>query len=501
MRTLLLLLLVGVPQDDPAGVEFFEKKVRPVLVDRCHSCHSSTATKLKAGLKLDSLELALKGGDTGPAIVPGHPEKSPLVEAIGYKNIDLRMPPKGKLPAEQIADLTEWVKRGAPWPNDKATTGVPKKEEFNLGKRKADHWAWAPLRADAPPRVKNESWPKRPLDRFLLARLEANGLDPAPPADPRTLVRRLAFDLTGLPPTTEQVEAFAADPSETALEKLVDGWLASPQFAETWARHWLDLVRYAESRGHEYDYLLPNAWHYRDYVIRALAQDLPFDRFLTEHVAGDLLAQPRLDPKTGANESVLATGWWYLGEWLHSPVDTRVEELDRVSNQIEVFGKAFLGLTISCARCHDHKFDAISQKDFYALAGFLKSSNYRQVRFETIEMERQAARDLDRLREERERTVLQAVAAATRPVTGKLADYLEAADGRGLDAERLAAWSTHLRKAADDPKDPFHAYVVAAKGGSLAGLLILFVFCQTSARAPNRPPPTHEKDHSDPSWR
>src|SRR6185436_122792 len=237
----------------------------------------------------------------------------------------------------------------------------------------------------------------------------------------------LAFDLTGLPPRPEVVDQFAADPSEAALKDLVDGWLASPQFAETWARHWLDLVRYAESRGHEYDYLLPNAWHYRDYVIRAIDQDLPYPKFLTEHVAGDLLPEPRLEPKSGANESVLATGWWYLGEWLHSPVDTRVEELDRVSNQIEVFGKTFLGLTISCARCHDHKFDAISQKDFYALAGFLKSSNYRQVRFDTIEPEKQAARSLEQLRREREPAALAAVGAALRPQLDRFEEYLEAA--------------------------------------------------------------------------
>ncbi|MBI3856246.1 MAG: DUF1549 domain-containing protein, partial [Planctomycetes bacterium] len=222
MRIILLFLLAALiaddaatarVQEDPAAAEFFEKKIRPVLVDRCHSCHSSTAVKLKGGLKLDTLEAALKGGDTGPALVPGHPEKSPLVEAVSYKNIDLRMPPKGKLPAEQIADLTEWIRRGAPWPKGAVGAGGPKKEEFDLAKRRSEHWAWQPLRAAAPPAVKNAAWPKRPLDRFLLAKLEERGLEPAPPADPRTLVRRLAFDLTGLPPTPAQVEAFVADPS------------------------------------------------------------------------------------------------------------------------------------------------------------------------------------------------------------------------------------------------------------------------------------------------
>jgi cytochrome c553 len=474
LQTLVLAALTV--QEDAAGIEFFEKKVRPVLVDRCYSCHSSTATKLKGGLRLDTLEAALKGGDTGPALIPGKPEKSLLVEAVAYGNVDLRMPPKGKLPAAQIADLTEWVKRGAAWPKGAAATGA-KIEPFDLAKRRGEHWAWAPLRREPSPAVKNAAWAKRPLDRYLLAKLEANGLEPAAAADPRTLIRRLTFDLVGLPPTPEQVEEFVRDPSDAALERLVDRLLASPQYAETWARYWLDLVRYAESRGHEYDYTLPNAWHYRDYVIRAFNQDLPYPQLLTEHVAGDLLPEPRVDARTGINESVLATGWWYLGEWLHSPVDTRVDEMDRVSNQIEVFGKTFLGLTISCARCHDHKFDAISQKDFYALAGFLKSANYRQVRYETVEAERRAARDLERLRNERERAVLQAVAAAVRPVVSKLADYLEAAaapeknaEGRQLDPERLAAWTAQLRKAAADPKDLIHAYAVSVQGGDLAKL-------------------------------
>lgn len=484
-RTSLLLLLLpwmsheAVPQGGPEGpdAEFFEKRVRPVLAERCFSCHSATAPKLKGGLRLDRLDLALRGGDSGPALVPGNPGASPMIAAISYTNIDLRMPPKGKLPAKEIADLTEWVKRGAPWPRSPGAVANPAKVEFNLAKRKSEHWAWAPLSDARAPAVKNTDWPRQPLDRYVLARLEERGLEPASPVDPRTLVRRLSFDLTGLPPTPAKVDAFAADPTEAALGRLVDEMLASPGYAETWARHWLDLMRYAESRGHEYDYLLPNAWHYRDYVIRALARDLPYPDFVMEHIAGDLLPNPRVDPVSGANESILATGWWYLGEWLHSPVDTRADELDRVSNQIEVFGKTFLGLTISCARCHDHKFDAISQKDFYALAGFLKSSSYRQVRFDTLEKEREATRDLERLRDARERGVLQAVGASMRPVVSRLADYLEAAgepekasEGRQLDPIRLAAWSAHLRKAAGDPQDPMYSWAAAAQGGDLAQL-------------------------------
>ena len=432
MRTLLLLILLGAlagvdAQDDAAQVEFFEKNVRPVLVDRCYSCHSAAAAKLKGGLRLDSLEGALKGGDSGPALVPGRPDKSPLVEAVTYKNVEFKMPPKGRLPEKQIADLIEWVRRGATWPKATVSSGAVKPTEFNLEQRKAEQWSWKPLHRTDPPAVKDASAVRRPLDRYLIAKLEEKGLPPAAPADPRTLLRRLSFDLVGLPPSPGDVEAFVADPSDAAYEKLVDRLLASPQYGETWGRHWLDLMRYAETRGHEYDYTLPNAHQYRNYVIRAFNADLPYSQLVLEHVAGDLLPEPRLNAAAGFNESVIATGWWYLGEWLHSPVDTRIDEMDRVSNQIDVFGKTFLGLTISCARCHDHKFDAISQKDFYALAGFLKSSSYRQVRFDTIEDEKRAGRELEALRGKKERTVVEAALRSARTGLEGLPDYLEAA--------------------------------------------------------------------------
>ncbi len=374
---------------DAADLEFFEKKVRPILVERCYKCHSAGSEKLKGGLRLDSREAALKGGDTGPSLVPGHPGKSLLVEAVLYTNVDLQMPPKGKLTEAQIADLSEWVRRGAPWPKGSATADAPKKEAFDLAKRKSEHWAWQALKAPEPPAVKNAAWGTQPIDAFLLAKLEEKGLAPAPPADRRALVRRATFDLVGLPAAPGEVEAFAADGD---LAKVVDRLLASPQFGEKWARHWLDLVRYAETRGHEFDYPIANPHPYRDYVIRAMNADLPYSQFVTEQIAGDLLTGPR------AGESAIATGWWYLGEWLHSPVDLRADEMERVANQIEVFGRAFLGLTISCARCHDHKFDAISQRDYYALAGFLKSSAYRQARFDACDRDREAARELAALR-------------------------------------------------------------------------------------------------------
>jgi hypothetical protein len=500
MRSSLLILLVvlsgGVASSAQSGPddEFFEKKIRPVLVDRCSSCHSATAPKLKGGLRLDSLEEALKGGDTGPAFVPGKPEKSLLVEAVSYKNVDFKMPPKGRLPADQIADLTEWVRRGAPWPKSAADAGPAKVTAFDLARRKADHWCWQPLRPTEPPEVKNAAAVRRPLDRYLIAALEAKGLEPAPPADPRTLIRRLSFDLVGLPPSPADVEAFEADPSDAAYEKLVDRLLASPQYGETWGRHWLDLMRYAETRGHEYDYTLPNAHQYRNYVIRAFNADVPYSQLVLEHVAGDLLPEPRLNPAAHFNESVIATGWWYLGEWVHSPVDTRIDEMDRVSNQLEVFGKAFLGLTVSCARCHDHKFDAISQKDFYALAGFLKSSNYRQVRFDTLEDEKRAARELAALRETRERPALDAALRRAAAGLDRIADYLDAArdavhlcpgckedrtpgkvaaiaEARKLEPARLEAWVDHLVKVAGDPGDLLHAFAAVAKGETAADVL------------------------------
>jgi hypothetical protein len=480
----IFLLLVWLPpgssqgfQAEPSPLELFEQRVRPTLTHRCYRCHSAQAEKLKGGLRLDSREAAMKGGDTGPALVPGHPEKSLLIEAISYLNVDLQMPPKGKLTAQEIADLTGWVRAGAPWPKEAPiASGAPK--SFSVTERKKEHWAWKPLRPEKPPPVKNTAWVKTPVDAFILARLEARGLCPAPPADRGTLLRRLSFDLRGLPPSPEEAEASGdAESPEAALERHVDRWLESPAFGETWARHWLDLVRYAETRGHEYDYPAPNAWQYRDYVIRALNLDLPYPDFVREHLAGDLLPSPRFNPEQGFNESVLGTGWWYLGEWLHSPVDLRGDQMDRVSNQLEVFGKAFLGLTLNCARCHDHKFDAISQRDFYALAGFLKSSSYRQVRFDTVEVERRVARELRELQEAYRKPIEEALQAAWRPVLGRLAELLlflaraEAAPSGPPEIEEglRAAWAKHLRTAS--PEDPFYAFGLASRGQDLASFL------------------------------
>jgi hypothetical protein len=438
---------------DPAGVEFFEKKVRPLLVARCHECHG--ATKQKGNLRLDSLAAILKGGDTSPAIVPGKPEESLLVDAIRYGDV-FQMPPKSQLPAEDVATLIEWVRIGAPWRSETtiAATGSQAPAPFDLAAR-AGHWSFQPIAAVEPPNVDNPGWVKTPVDRFILARLEAAGLKPAPAADKRTLLRRVTYDLVGLPPTPADIEAFLADESPTAWEKVVDRLLASPHYGERWARHWLDLVRYAETWGHEFDYDMPNAFRYRDYVIRALNDDLPYDRFVVEHVAGDLLPTPRRHPHEGFNESVIATGCFFLGESKHSPVDVRQDEADRIDNQIDVFGKTFLGLTIACARCHDHKFDPISTKDYYALAGYLESSRYQQAFIDPPEALENTISQLKQLQGDRRRRYFDFAREALQPRLRQLAQTLLAR----LDAPSAEEWDMHFRETALAQVDsPFHPW-------------------------------------------
>jgi hypothetical protein len=475
---------------DEQALEFFEKQVRPVLAERCYECHSSKVDKPKGNLRLDSRAAALTGGDTGPAMVPGNPKESLLVDAVNYGDL-YQMPPKSKLPAAEIAVLTKWVELGAPWPaEDRVTSSVPQ-NEFHLQERRASHWCWQPIRSPAPPRVKDAAWPRDAVDRFILARLEEKGLAPADAAERATLLRRVYFDLIGLPPTPAEVQEFLADESPQAYEKVVDRLLASPHFGERWGRHWLDLVRYAESRGHEFDYDVANVWHYRDYVIRALNADVPYDRFVVEHVAGDLLEQPRMNAAEGFNESILGTGFWFLGEWVHSPVDIRQDEADRFDNMVDVFGKTFLGLTIGCARCHDHKFDAITQADYYALAGFLQSTDYRQVRFDTLAHNTEIAKQLAALERDAAKRVAEFEGQRNLDVIARLDTYLLAAwqamqltdpasrerqrpeDSRqrdqqladiaesyGIEVAALRRWIAHLRSALMDSDDPLHAWAV-----------------------------------------
>jgi hypothetical protein len=379
----------------PSELEFFEKEIRPLLVEHCYSCHSGSSEKLQASLRVDSRDALLQGGDSGPAIEPGDADGSLFIAAVRYESYE--MPPKGKLADDEIKAFEKWVEMGAPWPAGDEPTELQGEPEFDLQRRKAEHWAWQPISSPEVPAVKASDWPRAELDHFVLAKLEAEGLKPARDVDRAALVRRLYFDLIGLPPAPEQVAQTLADASDEAIERLVDELLESTHYGERWGRHWLDLVRYAESRGHEFDNDAPNAFQYRDYVIRALNADVPYDQFVREHIAGDLLHTPRLHPEHGFNESILGTGFWFLGEWVHSPVDIRKDESDRFDNMIDVMSKTFLGMTVACARCHDHKFDAISTADYYSLSGFLQSSDYRQVRFESIEKNRQVSKDLEAL--------------------------------------------------------------------------------------------------------
>jgi cytochrome c553 len=386
-----------------SGIESFEKEIRPLLVEHCYQCHSTGGKKLQAGLLVDSRAALLAGGDSGPAIEPGDADASLLIEAIRYESYE--MPPKGKLPDDAIKAIEKWVELGAPWPEEETPTGEETRNTFDLKARAAEHWVWQPIQSPAIPSVDQTNWPRGEIDRFILARLEKAGLDPAGEAPRDALVRRLYFDLIGLPPTPEQLNDAVNDQHPDAIERLVDQLLESQHFGERWGRHWLDLTRYAESRGHEFDNDTQNAYQYRDYVIRALNADVPHDQLVREHIAGDLLGSPRLHPEQGFNESILGTGFWFLGEWVHSPVDIRKDEADRFDNMIDVMSKTFLGVTVSCARCHDHKFDAISTADYYSLSGFLQSSDYRQVRFESLEHNRQIAAQLAKLDERYQREI------------------------------------------------------------------------------------------------
>ncbi len=328
-----------------AQLEFFEKQVRPLLAKHCYQCHSANAKRIEAKLRLDSLAAQLRGGDSGTVIVPGDADSSLLIQAVRYESY--QMPPKSKLPARDIDTLVRWVDMGAPWPKENAPTANKLQDSFDLQKRMSEFWVWQPITATAPPTVDDPAWPRNDVDNYILAGLESAGLKPSGDADRTALLRRLYFDLTGLPPTPEEVEAFVADKAPGAATRLVDKLLDSPHFGERWGRYWLDLVRYAESRGHEFDNDTPNAFQYRDYVIRALNADVPYDQFVREHIAGDLLPHPRLHPTKEFNESVLGTGFWFLGEWVHSPVDIRKDEADRFDNMLDVMSKTFLGVTVA----------------------------------------------------------------------------------------------------------------------------------------------------------
>ena len=377
-----------------ADLEFFEKKIRPVMSASCFKCHSNEAKKLKAGLLMDSRAGLLEGGESGEAVVSGKPELSLMIKAIEYDNVDLQMPPKSKLSDSQIADFKTWIEKGLPWPQESAPQINEEIKSFDLAARRASHWAWRPVDLVTPPEVQQREWVRNPVDSFILRGLEDGGMAPAAETSSRNLLRRISYNLTGLPPSPERVVAFENAYNLQAYDQVVDEYLASPQFGERWGRHWLDLVRYAETMGHEFDYTIPNAWRYRDYLVRAFNQDIRYDQLVKEHIAGDLMPSPRIWAETGLNESVAGTGFYWLGQQVHSPVDIEMNQLDLIDNQIDVLSKTFLGMTVSCARCHDHKFDAISTKDFYSFYGALSSSRYHEAAVDPPAVWNQTVSDL-----------------------------------------------------------------------------------------------------------
>jgi len=351
-------LSAGVEAASSEDMAFFEKEVRPLLISRCYECHSAEK-KIKGGLALDTRAAILTGGDSGPGLVAGDLAKSKIIEALRYENHDLQMPPKGRLPEAEVKTLEKWVLIGAPDPRTGVVVAKSGPGKVAEGRK---HWAFQPLAQPEPPR----SLAPHPVDAFLLQALQAKGLSPAPPVDRRALIRRATFDLIGLPPTPEEVQAFVDDAAPDAFGRVVERLLASPHYGERWARHWLDVARYADSNGMDENIAFGHAWRYRDYVVRAFNNDKPYNDFLIEQIAGDLL--PR------SEDAVTATGFLSLGARVLAEPDIQKLELDIIDEQIDTLGKAFLGMTLGCVRCHDHKFDPILQDDYYALAAIFRST-------------------------------------------------------------------------------------------------------------------------------
>jgi hypothetical protein len=371
----------------PLELEFFEKNIRPVLVKNCYKCHSASAEKLKGELLLDSRSGWQQGGESGAVIVPGHPEDSVLISALRYDKFE--MPPKAKLPAAVIADFEKWIAMGAPDPRSEETApAVEAVEVFDLEARK-EWWSLQPIAEVPVPEVERMNWPKSDYDRFVMAALEAKSWEPAAPSSRNSWLRRATYDLTGLPPTPEEVQDFLSDESPSAYETVVARLLDSKHFGEQWARNWMDLVRYAETKAFEADYPMPNVYQYRDYLIRAFNSDVPYDQLLKEAIAGDLL-EPRLNPETGINESVIGPGYLYLTDGQHGPPDVHADEARIFDDMIDVVGKAFLSQTLACARCHDHKFDAITTKDYYSLYGVIASSRIDYADINPPEQQKEA---------------------------------------------------------------------------------------------------------------
>ncbi|MFM2165102.1 MAG: hypothetical protein RL325_1539 [Planctomycetota bacterium] len=371
-------------------VKFFEAEIRPLLITHCYGCHSKTANLAKGALRVDTRDAIRRGGRSGPAVVPGDVDSSLLIRAVRYHDVDFQMPPDGKISDEEIKALEKWVAMGAPDPREEKAVAATKPGDASPGtahrwskddiaQGRASHWAYRPVAAPEAPKVDEAEWARTAIDAFVFAEMAERGLTPAKPADRRTLLRRASLDLTGLPPTAADLERFEADKSPDAFAKAVDRMLASDAFGERWGRHWLDVARYAESSGKESNMLYPHAWRYRDYVIDAFNEDKPYDRFLVEQLAGDLL--PAASDADRA-EKLVATGYLAIGTKSHNARGKPQFQMDLADEQLDAATQGMLGLTVACARCHDHKFDPITQKDYYAVAGIFLSTDTRFGTFE-----------------------------------------------------------------------------------------------------------------------
>src|SRR5262245_5892369 len=371
--TVVVLLVHGsaapAAEDDPKGIDFFEKNIRPILVANCYQCHSASAKELKGELRLDTKEGIRKGGESDAALIPGKPQESLIIKALRYED-GLEMPPGDKkLPESVVANFSKWIEMGAPDPRKPNVTTVGGKINL-LEARK--FWSFQPPKITPPTATKNTSWAHSDIDRYVLAGLEAKNLLPVRDADRRTLIRRAYFDLIGLPPTPEEIEAFVSDNDSKAFEKVIDKLLGMPQFGERWGRHWLDIARYGESSSKERNIPYPYAWRYRDYVYDAVAADKPYDQFVREQVAGDLLKAKSDEQK---DEMLTATGFLTLGP---KSLNTRNKDqyrMDVADEQLDVTTRSVMALSVACARCHDHKFDPIPTSDYYAMAGIFRSTD------------------------------------------------------------------------------------------------------------------------------
>ena len=449
-----------VPANGDERVDFFETRIRPVLVRHCYECHSAAAAEVKGQLLVDFRDGLLKGGESGKVIVPGKPDESLILEAMRHESFE--MPPERKLPNHVIADFEKWIRDGAFDPRDKQPTATEAADaawQIQFAER-SRWWSLQSPKESAPPTVEDSAWARDPVDRFVKATLDAAKLAPAESADALVLLRRLSFVLTGLPPEPERVHsfpvAFLNDP-ESALAELVDELLDSPHFGERFARHWMDVVRYTDTYGYEWDTPAKGSWEYRDYLIRAFNDDIPFDRMIREQVAGDLLSDQRINKAAGVNESMIGPMFYHMGEHRHgNSFNFNGIHQEMINNKIDAFSKAFLAMTVACARCHDHKLDAISQADYYALAGVFMSPRWTSRVIDAPGKHDRQIAELKSLRSE---------------IRDALAEHWQSTD---LDlANKLKAWAMKgragvLKVAIDDPAYPMRK-VLESTDDTIAG--------------------------------